>query len=397
MTDTEKDDTSTTSEKNTPDEASSTTNEWTKRIADAKELAKKKIEEIRPILDTTTEKIKEKYKAARDSETAKNVERRLSAAGTYANDAYESVKAKSIATVKEASERVTEKTKGLRKKAAEQWDDASTRIEELRKRAREKYPQYFGKNQGQKSAEAFRQALNRGFEGVEIKAGQRFQLPFRVAGKENRELRWEFYLWDYDIEFKVLQRTMAIGGAVEVHVRNPSKCKCDAPIKGFYKSTEAGTIVLVWDNSASWMRSKHIAYRAYFADSDEDEGERESSEATPEKSTATKSGESKILDAHAHLSEDLKEAGSPTQLRKSLVEDEIKPLVLLPRNLPPPGGVASTSSSTPVKIPSTGVLEKIGKIQLDDTSTAADIPDPDDPKFWEKIGVDGEKATESSE
>ena len=95
---------------------------------------------------------------------------------------------------------------------------------------------------------------------VEISAGLMFQLPFRVDKGQN--LKWEFYLWDNDIGFKLVHRTMAMGGAVEIDVHSMAKCESQSgAVKGNYRPDEPGTLVLVWDNEYSWFKSKHVAYR----------------------------------------------------------------------------------------------------------------------------------------
>ena len=189
----------------------------------------------------------------------------------------------------------------------------------------------------------FEKHLQDGFEGVEVKAGQSFQLPFRVDEDKDlgdKILVWEFFLWKYDVGFKVVLRTMSVGGAVERDVFTGGKVKSsEESIKGQYVPKEGGTLALIWDNTSSWMRSKHIAYRARLISKElleqEEEAKKKQVAAASTKQDETASTPEKKKRDSVHL----EQAASPVQLSNSLEEDDSAAPIQL--DLPPPGTVSS--------------------------------------------------------
>jgi hypothetical protein len=75
-------------------------------------------------------------------------------------------------------------------------------------------------------------------------------------------IRWKFAIKSFDIGFRVILRTMGEGGALEEVVVDPIKVAEDSFAEGTWTVEETGTVVILWDNTDSILRSKEIAYKA---------------------------------------------------------------------------------------------------------------------------------------
>lgn len=65
------------------------------------------------------------------------------------------------------------------------------------------------------------------------------------------------------MDFEVRLRTQGEqGGALECVIMPRIRAVQGEQVTGEYRAIEDATIVLVWDNTSSWMRSKRIAYKA---------------------------------------------------------------------------------------------------------------------------------------
>lgn len=95
---------------------------------------------------------------------------------------------------------------------------------------------------------------------AEIKAGGTLQLPFRMS--VNDTICWEYEVKAHDVDFGVKFRTQGMGGAEEVDKIPKARTANGETIAGSFTATEEGTVVLSWDNSYSWTRGKHVAYKA---------------------------------------------------------------------------------------------------------------------------------------
>ncbi|DBA03380.1 TPA: hypothetical protein N0F65_004657 [Lagenidium giganteum] len=95
---------------------------------------------------------------------------------------------------------------------------------------------------------------------AEIRAGGVLQLPFRMAA--NDTICWEYEVKAHDVDFGVKLRMQGDGGAQEVEKIAKTRVMASQTICGSYTTTEEGTVVLSWDNSYSWTRSKLVAYKA---------------------------------------------------------------------------------------------------------------------------------------
>nr|CCA17715.1 conserved hypothetical protein [Albugo laibachii Nc14]CCA18361.1 conserved hypothetical protein [Albugo laibachii Nc14] len=96
---------------------------------------------------------------------------------------------------------------------------------------------------------------------VDISARKSLQIPFRTL--LNDTVCWEFLVQNLDVDFEVRLRTQGEqGGASEWAILTRTRVPHGEQVTGEYRATEDATIVLVWDNSYSWARSKRIAYKA---------------------------------------------------------------------------------------------------------------------------------------
>jgi len=280
----------------------------------------------------------------------------------------------------EAAKIISEKAgKGYhvaKRNTTQAWKVGSSQFSKLREEAKQRYPQYF-KNSEEESAsiQAFREALASGYEGVEVKASQSFQLPFRVTDEDigDKILIWEFFLWNLDVNFKVVMRTMSVGGAVERDVFNGGKVKTsEEPIKGQFTPKEAGTIALIWDNTSSWIRSKHIAYRVRLVSKDVLRKEEEMKKRRAEEVASSKQQESSTVEVKKRESIHLEQAGSPVQLSKSL-EESATPIQL---DLPAPGTVQLSGGekkkvTLPPKLDNSDDDDGKSKMKLSDDGSVA--------------------------
>ena len=94
-------------------------------------------------------------------------------------------------------------------------------------------------------------------------------------------LLYEFFVLSYDLTFRLARRVMANGGAFEINVRgHNSGTRHDAgkSVRGAHviNDEEDSTYLFIFDNTYSWFRSKHVAYRISHHKSGEVDEEKES-------------------------------------------------------------------------------------------------------------------------
>lgn len=96
---------------------------------------------------------------------------------------------------------------------------------------------------------------------ADITARKSLQIPFRTL--LNDTVCWEFQVQHLDVDFEVRSRTQGEqGGALECVIMPRIRAVQGEQVTGEYRAIDDATIVLVWDNTSSWMRSKRIAYKA---------------------------------------------------------------------------------------------------------------------------------------
>ena len=91
---------------------------------------------------------------------------------------------------------------------------------------------------------------------ITIKAGTIFEMPLIVT-KPGTTVHWVFHTKGYDIRFGIAKGRA--GPNREFLVANTNYAP-DAPQQGKVSFPTADDYFLVWDNSYSWIREKHVVY-----------------------------------------------------------------------------------------------------------------------------------------
>lgn len=91
---------------------------------------------------------------------------------------------------------------------------------------------------------------------ITIKAGNSFELPLMVS-KPGTTVHWVFHTKGFDIRFGIAKGR--VGTKREFLVANTSYAP-DAPQQGKVTFPDAGDYFLIWDNTYSWIREKHVVY-----------------------------------------------------------------------------------------------------------------------------------------
>ena len=123
-----------------------------------------------------------------------------------------------------------------------------------------KYPEFFV-GAALDELTAFQQALMDGCQGITIAAGDCVSMTVHVPSTGGT-LRWSFLVRDRNIDFVVRKRQMGdVGGAVELDMVPRVRHESGNMVHGNTVLSTSATMVLVFDNSFSWMRQKHVAFK----------------------------------------------------------------------------------------------------------------------------------------
>jgi len=104
------------------------------------------------------------------------------------------------------------------------------------------------------------------WKDIKVKGAEEIQIPARAEHTtsyhvdKGQLLRWTFRVKERDLGFAVRLRRMADGGSQEEEVLPLEKFDDQETISGSYFCDEKNTIVLVFDNTYSKLRSKTVAY-----------------------------------------------------------------------------------------------------------------------------------------
>eukprot|EP00284_Hemiselmis_tepida_P012579 CAMPEP_0174928062 /NCGR_PEP_ID=MMETSP1355-20121228/22714_1 /TAXON_ID=464990 /ORGANISM="Hemiselmis tepida, Strain CCMP443" /LENGTH=463 /DNA_ID=CAMNT_0016174203 /DNA_START=150 /DNA_END=1541 /DNA_ORIENTATION=+ len=99
-------------------------------------------------------------------------------------------------------------------------------------------------------------------EVIEIAARTDLKTTFNVQAGDT--LKWTMAIKSYDVSFKVMMRKMMdVGGSDDEELVPSMKVDSTSVGEGTYTVQESGTVVLIWDNGYSLLRSKTVAYRAW--------------------------------------------------------------------------------------------------------------------------------------
>ena len=97
--------------------------------------------------------------------------------------------------------------------------------------------------------------------------GEVLEVPRRSAHtqtfqlRENSTLKWEFRVREYDLGFKLLRRTMAMGGAVEDDLVDAERFAAGVAVAGEWRADADCQVVAMFDNTYSMLRAKAVRYR----------------------------------------------------------------------------------------------------------------------------------------
>ncbi|KAK8808412.1 hypothetical protein WA158_008313 [Blastocystis sp. Blastoise] len=105
---------------------------------------------------------------------------------------------------------------------------------------------------------------------VIVTAGDSFLLPILI-NKPNTILQWIFHTQDYDIDFGVTGREVDLNDPTQDHSKvdedgfepdivEVQRCPANVPQQGQIVIPQTGMYYILWDNSYSWIREKHIVY-----------------------------------------------------------------------------------------------------------------------------------------
>jgi len=92
-------------------------------------------------------------------------------------------------------------------------------------------------------------------------------LPYVVHAGD--VLRWEFCVRDHDVAFRVTERAMSNGGAVELELLADAKFASGFAYGGAWTAARAMTILLVFSNEHSRFRGKELAYAVSVGSADD--------------------------------------------------------------------------------------------------------------------------------
>ena len=91
---------------------------------------------------------------------------------------------------------------------------------------------------------------------ITIKAGTTFEMPLLVS-KPGTTVHWVFHTKGYDIRFGIAKNK---AGADREYIVSNTSYSPDSPQQGKVTFPTAGDYFLVWDNTYSWIREKHVVY-----------------------------------------------------------------------------------------------------------------------------------------
>jgi len=241
------------------------------KVGETKENLKTKVGETR---EKIGEKVSEKWEKAKENEKfAKVVEK---TGETYEKGkekvgaAYEKTKEKTGEVYEKAKERTTEvyekgkeKLGDTKKKAEEIWQSGKGKIVKIKHKIGEE-----GWLRGnaketllarEDAALKWKDIKIRGAEEISVAARNEYTTAYFI--EQGTLLQWSFRVQEKDIGFGVRVRKMQdFGGSVEEDILPVEKFDNADTVEGSWIADEDRTIVLVFDNKYSILRSKTVAY-----------------------------------------------------------------------------------------------------------------------------------------
>lgn len=223
--------------------------EYTKQKAtEVQDYAKRKYDEderLKKVVDKTWEKTEQ------ISEKTKEV---AAKAGEYAAKASEKTKELSAKTVEKTRDSVA-KTKT---KTQELWAKGKGKITKIRAEAGWGASAQETLLARKEASERWTQLKIRGADDITIGARKEFTTAYFV--EKGTLMHWSFRVKDHDVGFGVRLRVMQDGGSREEDVLPLERFDNTDTVEGSWVADEDRTMVLVFDNTYSKLRSKTVAY-----------------------------------------------------------------------------------------------------------------------------------------
>lgn len=170
------------------------------------------------------------------------------------------VSEKAVEKAKQGVEYAKEKTKGLRENAGNVWESGRGSIT----RVRANVSNMSWKGSAKDTLDIA--AREEQWKGIKIQGAEEISVPARTEHtccyhvSKGSTLRWTFRVKDNDIGFGVRMRIQEYGGAREEDVLATDRYDSTDTISGSWVADEDRTMVLVFDNKYSKLRSKTVAY-----------------------------------------------------------------------------------------------------------------------------------------
>ncbi|CAD7931989.1 unnamed protein product [Amoebophrya sp. A120] len=260
------------------------------------------------IVDKTKEKAKETYSKLQENERVKNLTEKGTAMAATAQEkakekygeflANEKVQ-KTLEKTEEYKSKVIEKSGEIKSKVEEKTKEYLDKTKEVKERASVKSKELWSKGKGKivkirnevglvwgksaqevllqrgEAAKKWKEIKIRGAEELSVSARSEYTTAYLV--EKGTLMRWSFRVKDFDIGFGVRVRVMQDGGSVEEDVLPVERYDNVDTIEGSWVADEDRTMVLVFDNTYSRLRSKNVAFLVGTEPAGKDEVEEEAS------------------------------------------------------------------------------------------------------------------------
>lgn len=167
---------------------------------------------------------------------------------------------KGVEKTKEAIDIAKEKAKGLQEKVGNVWQSGRGSISRVRAKANN----MSWKGSARDTLDIA--AREEQWKGIKIQGAEELTVPARTEHtccyhvSKGSTLRWSFRVKDHDIGFGVRMRVQQWGGSREDDVLEIERFDNADTITGSWVADEDRTMVLVFDNRHSKLRSKTVAY-----------------------------------------------------------------------------------------------------------------------------------------
>jgi hypothetical protein len=167
---------------------------------------------------------------------------------------------KGVEKTKEAIDIAKEKTKVLQEKVGNVWQAGRGSISKVRAKANN----MSWKGSARDTLDIA--AREEQWKGIKVQGAEELTVPARTEHtccyhvSKGSTLRWTFRVKDNDIGFGVRMRVQQWGGSREDEVLPVERYDCADTVTGSWVADEDRTIVLVFDNRFSKLRSKTVAY-----------------------------------------------------------------------------------------------------------------------------------------